>query len=387
MFSQVYKGIKDSDKPSLIKQALMSSLANNGVASATASSTDELIVQSQLHVRNHILQLMNSMVLNCAIQLGIPDIIHNHAQPITLSDLTSALNVHPSKSRFLYRLMCILVQQGFFTKHNDVHHGIVYSLTPSSKLLLKDGLMTKFLLLLLDPLLTSPWHLLGTWFQNCASTPFEMAHGMSFFDLVAHEPVFGNMFNEAMVADSKLVSRAVVKECQGVFEGLKSLVDVGGGKGTMASAIADAFPQIKCTVLDLPHVIENLKGSNNLDFIGGNMFEQIPPANAILLKWILHDWNDEESVEILKRCRDAIPSKSDGGKVIIIEMVVTVDDDKKMNNKSTETQLFWDMLMMVCLTGRERTEKDWEKLFLAAGFSHYNITHTLGIRSFIEVYP
>lgn len=103
-------------------------------------------------------------------------------------------------------------------------------------------------------------------------------------------------------------------------------------------------------------------------------------------QWILHDWSDEESVKILKKGREAILSKNEGGKVIILDINVSADN-KKMAKKSIETQLMWDMLMMVDLNGKERSEAEWEKLFLTAGFSHYKITHTLGLRSLIEVYP
>ena len=85
---------------------------------------------------------------------------------------------------------------------------------------------------------------------------------------------------------------------------------------------------------------------------------------------------------ILKKCKGAIPNK--GGKVIIIDMVVK---SNKGDNKEVETQLFMDMLMMVVVAGKERNEKEWEKLFLAAGFTHYKITPALGLRSLIEVYP
>ncbi|XP_050374094.1 trans-resveratrol di-O-methyltransferase-like [Argentina anserina] len=357
-----------------------------GLAANSSSARD--LLQAQVHVWNHMLKFINSMALKCAVQLGIPDIIYNHGQPMPLSNLISRLDVHPSKARFIYRLMRILVQCGFFVKDDNIHQEVVYSLTPSSELLLNDSPLTTtpFLLLQLDPMLTNPWHLLGPWLCNHKSTPFEMTYDMSFFDLGAHEPRFGNMFDEAMVADSQLISSVMIKKCRGVFEGLSSIVDVGGGRGTMTFAIANAFPQMKCTVLDLSHVIDNLKGTNNLDFVVGDMFEKIPPANAILLKWILHDWSDEESVKILRRCREAISiSKSEGGKVIILDMVVSVDN-MKMSNTSTETQLLWDMLMMVNLTGKERTENEWEKLFLAAGFSYYKISHSLGVRSLIEVY-
>ncbi|KAK9131977.1 hypothetical protein Scep_011505 [Stephania cephalantha] len=75
-----------------------------------------------------------------------------------------------------------------------------------------------------------------------------------------------------------------------MFEGLRSVVDVGGGVGIMARAIAEAFPRIKCTVLDLSHII------------------------LVLIKGVLHDWSDEECVKILKRCREAISSKERGRK-------------------------------------------------------------------------
>ena len=90
-----------------------------------------------------------------------------------------------------------------------------------------------------------------------------------------------------MASDSKLTSKIILDECSEVFEGLKSLVDVGGGTGTLARAIANAFPNLKCTVFDLQRVVANLQGTENLDFVGGHMFsDPIPPADAILLKVI-----------------------------------------------------------------------------------------------------
>ena len=75
----------------------------------------------------------------------------------------------------------------------------------------------------------------------------------------------------------------------------------------------------------------------------------------------------------LERCREAIPSKEKGGKVITIDMIMM--KNQKGDCKSRETQLFFDMLMMVLVMGREREEKEWKKLFLDAGFSHYKNTH------------
>ena len=102
-------------------------------------------------------------------------------------------------------------------------------------------------------------------------------------------------------------------------------------------------------------------------------------------QWILHDWNDEESVKILRKCKEAISKSNKKGKVIIIDM--KVENEKDEDDESYETQLFFDMLMMALVTGRERNEKEWAKLFQDAGFSDYKITPILGLRSLIEVYP
>ena len=102
--------------------------------------------------------------------------------------------------------------------------------------------------------------------------------------LGGHELKFANFFSEAMASDARLVMNVVVDKCKGVFDGLESFVDIGGGTGTVAKAIADTFPDIECTVLDLPHVVAGFQGSKNLKYVGGDMFEAIPPADAVFMK-------------------------------------------------------------------------------------------------------
>ncbi|KAF8411113.1 hypothetical protein HHK36_003652 [Tetracentron sinense] len=345
------------------------------------------MVQAQAHIWNHIFNFINSMSLKCAIQLGVPDAIHNHGQPITLSELVAALSIPPAKTQAVYRLMRMLVHSGFFAIHEVLHQDQEgYVLTPSSRLLLKGKptSVSPFLLAMLDPILLTPWNFLSAWFMGSELCPFETAHGGTIWDYAGKDSVLNNFLNEAMASDARLAMSVVVRECKEIFEGLTSLVDVGGGTGTAAKILVETFPHLKCTVFDLPHVVSTLQVSNNLDYIGGDMFNSIPPADAILLKWILHDWSDDECLKILKQCKEAILSKDKGGKVIIIDMVV---EDKKGKHESIETQLFFDMMMMTLATGRERNEKEWKKLFLEAGFSHYKITPVLGLRSLIEVYP
>ncbi|KAI6697290.1 hypothetical protein NL676_017409 [Syzygium grande] len=345
-------------------------------------------LQAQAHIWNHIFNFINSMCLKCAIQLGIPDTIHHHGQPMTLNALVSALQIHPSRVHGVERLMRILklAPDG----------GDAYVFNRVSKLLLKDNPLSvaPFALAMLDPILMNPCHGLGTWFHNHVDpTPFEMMQGMSLWRYTDNKPRLNRFFIEGMASDAQLVGSVVVNQCRGVFEGITSLVDVGGGTGTMANAIASTFPHIECTNFDLPHVVANLKLSKNVKCVAGDMFEAIPPGDTILLKasgdlrWILHEWSDEDGVKILKRCKEAISKGKGKGKkrkVIIIDMVM---ENRKGDKEMNETQLFFDMLMMILASERERKETEWAKLFVDAGFGDYKITPILGLRSLIEVYP
>ncbi|KAL0361433.1 UNVERIFIED_CONTAM: Trans-resveratrol di-O-methyltransferase [Sesamum radiatum] len=78
---------------------------------------------------------------------------------------------------------------------------------------------------------------------------------------------------------------------------------MGGGTGSLAKAIAEAFPQIHCTVLDLAPVVAGLEGRRNLKYMVGDMFHYIPSSDAVLLEWIMHNWSDEECVQILKNVK------------------------------------------------------------------------------------
>jgi len=89
-------------------------------------------------------------------------------------------------------------------------------------------------------------------------------------------------------------------------------------------------------------------------------------------------------VKLLKRCKEAIPTRENGGKVIIIDKVMNTTDG--VHPKLIETQLHFDVHMMVHTTGKQRTEEEWKKLFAEAGFKGYNIIPTPGLRSIIEIY-
>ncbi|KAF3633194.1 putative trans-resveratrol di-O-methyltransferase-like [Capsicum annuum] len=253
------------------------------------------------------------------------------------------------------KVTSMAVQSGFLNQHED--H---FSLTPSSRLLAKNEPFNVRSLLLLNHglVFSKAWPELSAWFQNDSPTPFHAAYEKSLWDYIEEEEprVLGDIFNDALASDSRLNTNVLITECKHVFEGLTSLVDVGG----------------------------DLKGGGNLEFVAGDMFDQIPHANATLLKCVLHDWMDEDCVKILKKCKESIPSREKRGKVIIID---TVLDDPKKSNEFGRAQHNMDMLMMVLYAAKERTKKEWEKLFIESGFTEYKIVPALGLRSLIEIYP
>ncbi|KAF6992607.1 hypothetical protein CFC21_009583 [Triticum aestivum] len=329
-------------------------------------SSDELL-QAQLELYHHGLAFVKSLALKAATDLRIPDAIHRRGGAATLSELASDTGIHPTKRSNLRRVMRVLTTTGVFSivqgKGSNDHAGdgaASYKLTRVSRLLVERS-----------PHNLSPMHSL-----------VQLANGCTFWDTTK---VDGGLFNDGMAADSRIAMKVLLKEHGGAFGEVKSsLVDIGGNHGATASAVARAFPHLKCSVLDLPHVVAAAPASDILTFVAGNMFEYVPPADAVLLKWILHDWKHEDCVKIMRRCKEAIPAKEAGGKVIIIDMVVGYPVTQP--NHSKEAQVLLDIYMMGS-DGMEREENEWSLIFSEAGFSDYKITRTNGIRSIIEVYP
>ncbi|XP_052161393.1 acetylserotonin O-methyltransferase 3-like [Oryza glaberrima] len=346
----------------------------------------EQLVQASTELMHHSLGYVRSMALGCAAKLGVADAIHRAGGRATLHDLHAALSLHPTKLPFLRRVMRVLVASGVFAqvKEEEEDH---YRLTPVSSLLVTAGrTLLPFVLLQHSPLCVTPATSMAEWLKTGEEeTAFEMAHGAGLWGACRRAPEIGDFFNDAMAADSAFIMDAAIRGARQVFDKITSLVDVAGGTGAAARAVAAAFPHIKCTVLDLPHVIDSIPVDHGdvVQFVAGDMMDFIPQADALLLKFVLHDWSDEDCVKILKRCKEAIPSKDTGGKVIIIDVVVGSSSQAMCYG----TQLLFDLSISMLTPGMERDEKEWFKIFNEAGFTEYKISPVLGIRSIIEVFP
>ncbi|GJN14925.1 hypothetical protein PR202_gb01802 [Eleusine coracana subsp. coracana] len=325
------------------------------------SSKNQALPDAQLELWHHSLCYIKSMALKSAVDLRIADAIHDNGGTGTLPQIATKIMLHQSKLPCLRRLMRVLTVTGVFSiiEHpTDGGGEHIYGLTPVSSLL---------------------------WFEQELPNPtlFKMEHGRNAWDLAGHDAKFAKIFDDGMVADSSFNVDIVIKECGDVFHGISSLMDVAGGLGGASQAISKAFPHVKCSVLDLPHVVAAAPAGTNVEYIAGDMFESIPPANAIFLKWILHDWGDVECAKILKNCRNAIPPRDAGGKVVIFDMVVGAGTS---HIKHRETQVLFDLFIML-VDGAERDEQEWKKIILEAGFSDYKIIPVVGVRSIIQVYP
>jgi len=247
---------------------------------------------AQMHLYKHVYNFVSSMALKSAVELGVADAIHSHGEAMTVSELASALKLHPSKVSVLHRFMRLLSHNGFFAKTTRKEGGgeeTVYDLTPPSKLLIrsKSTCLAPIVKGALHWSSMDMWHSSRKWFTEDKKelSLYESANGESFWDFL-NKPTESdalNMFQEAMTADSRMLKMGL-EECKHVFEGLGSLVDVGGGTGAVVRLINELFPHVKCTVFDQPQVVANMTGTENLNFVGGDMFKSIPSADAVLLK-------------------------------------------------------------------------------------------------------
>jgi len=165
------------------------------------------------------------------------------------------------------------------------------------------------------------------------------------------------------------------------FGAAGTVVDVGGGFGHLALAIARRYPAIRAVVLDLPPVIAMAKGEaahedrdllDRVEFLGGDMFADVPPGDVYLLKKIVHDWDDASAVRVLRNCRHRLRK---AGRVICVDSVLP-----PMGDTGASGAKLLDMLMMVTLPGKERTQGEWRALYDAAGLRLTSVT-TINLRT------
>ncbi|URD90456.1 peroxidase [Musa troglodytarum] len=197
---------------------------------------------------------------------------------------------------------------------------------------------------------------------------FQKAHGMAAFEYLGIDPRFNRAFNECMRSHSTILNKKLLEIYSG-FDDINVLVDVGGGTGAVLHMITSVHPHIKGINFDLPHVISEAPPYPGVKHVSGDMFAGVPQGDAIILKWILHDWSDEHCTKILQSCWKALPEK---GKLILVEYVLPMLPEPNLTSQSVFAM---DVGMMVDFGGRERTQKELEELAKAAGFAGCKATY------------
>ncbi|KAK8946673.1 hypothetical protein KSP39_PZI006381 [Platanthera zijinensis] len=333
---------------------------------------------------NYAVKLVSStvlpMALSAAIQLGIFDVIGapSIGTKLTSDELAVRLGAtaNPRSSAFMIeRVLRLLASHSILRCSADiladgsrVHR---YSAAPVCKYLTanEDGVsMAALSLMITDRVSMESWYYLKEAVLNGGVPAFNLAHGgMTEFEYHGSDPRFSRVFNDGMRSHSVIVMKNLLDVYRG-FDGVDVLVDVGGGTGGTIGMITARHPHIRGINFDLPHVIAQAPPLPGVDHVGGDVFASIPSGDAIFMKWILHDWSDEDSMKILKNCWKALP---ENGKVIVVDFILPETPEA---GDAAQCVYHADVIMMLeSPGGKERTEKEFEKLAFLSGFSSFKV--------------
>jgi hypothetical protein len=186
--------------------------------------------------------------------------------------------------------------------------------------------------------------------------PFARAYGTDIWSWFASKPEERSNFDRAMEGGhAERADKLAALE----WHADKTVVDIGGGTGRLLRDLLDRRPELRGIVFELPEADRDETGvGDRLTFVSGSFFERVPQGDAYVLSKILHDWDDERALAILRTIRAAAP---DEARLLVLDSVVPAGNDP--------AGVKWlDLLMLVLQRGRERTESDWHALLDRAGF-------------------
>ena len=324
----------------------------------TMSETNEgRAVPPPVAIMNTIYGMMLTFAMRAAAELEIADLVAGG--PRSVGELA---RVTGAQERTLYRILRALAGAGVFAELSERRFG----LTPTSHFLRKDvpGSLRDWV-----RLAGADWNVaaLGS-LLDCARTGkdgYEISKGMRMFDWFEGQAEARQIFDSAMTSVSSLTVPAIVATYD--FSGIGSIVDVAGGHGALLAAILEGNPGLSGTLFDVPSVISGARSSGPLTapgladrvaFVEGDFFQAVPPGHdAYIMKWIVHDWNDEQARQLFRVCRKAMDK---GKRLLIAETIV---EEGNLDAK------VMDLAMMSATGGIERTEAEYRALLEATGFA------------------
>ena len=313
---------------------------------------------------------MGAIVTNClnvATRLNVPDLVKRHGAMIA-ADILIKGGIEANASAF-ERVLRACASVGVFTEDSAGRFGpteLSDVLTSDSPVSVKNVV----------ELFGGPIARVVSELPESVRTGQPQArrvYGMEWWDYLNANPKDLEEFAQAMKSNSLNSLRGVLDYCD--FGGVARVADIGGGFGHLAIALLEKYPHLQATVVDVPDLIpiarEHSANSNStvagrLEFIAGDMFASVPPADVYIMKHIIHDWEDEKCIRLLNNCRHGL---SRNGRVICVDAVVP-----PMGNTAGASAKLTDIVMMTFITGKERTEEQWAALYRTAGLEILRIT-------------
>jgi len=288
-------------------------------------------------------------------KLKIADLLAKGPRPI--SEVATAAHVNEDA---LYRVMRALASLGVFREVSPR----TFANTPFSEILRSDipDSFRDAILFISGPLhmrtYTELQHSVET-----GKTAFQKTTGMEPFEFFRQNDEDNQIFNAAMTSISSRMTTPAIEAYD--FGASGTLADIGGGHGVLLAKILEKHPGLHGIVCDLPHVVEGAKArieslglASRCETAGVDFFESVPPADSYVMKSVIHDWDDAHAIAILKNCVRAM--RSPNGKVLLIELLITPDNEPDMAK--------WiDIEMLAMAGGRERTEAEFAELFSKVG--------------------
>jgi SAM-dependent methyltransferase len=323
-----------------------------------------------------MLQLISGFWISRGIyitaKLGLADLMASG--PKTATELAAATETHPPS---LFRVLRALASVGIVTQDAQNRFGD----TPLLQTLRSDtpGSLRALAMTELGEEHYPAWgELLHS--VRTGEIAFDHAFGMDVWKYLSQHPDNAQIFNDAMSGMTAQANEALHAAYD--FAGVGTLMDIGGGHGGLITSILRRNPEMRGTLFDSPQVIEGAKSlvaesdvAGRCELVSGSFFESVPAgADAHILKWIIHDWDDEKSVAILKNCHRAL---GENGKLILVEAVVPAGHEPHFSK-------FIDLNMLVMTGGRERTEAEFRDLFERSGFQLTRVVPTESPFSVIE---
>jgi len=323
-----------------------------------------------------------SQILYTGVKLGIFDCIASHAK--SASDISNELGLD---DKLAYRLLRALSSMGLLKEEPNLHG---FSITPQGELLRKDHPQTLRGVTLLEEGQEhyAIWKHLPTMIKDGKQNSFVREFGCKLFEYRDRNPDYAEVFNQAMSSYSSAQTNWVLEALDKYdFSNIHHICDIGGGTGHLLGNLLVKYPHMKGTVLELESVTSKkelllapkLAVSERCSYVAGNMFcsnnSQLPSADAYIMKMILHDWSDEECVEILSNIYGSSPKHA---RLFIAEHLVP------SSNIPHFSKLF-DIHMMCVASGKERTVDEYSSLLEQSGWKYVQTHRPYQQNGLIEV--